>query len=369
MKQIYSFLLVAFALSFGVSLACRSHYINKYKNRYYICAVLSNIGLLVSEIGRYVGEYYQARSIIILMNIINYSLAPFLPYFIILMNRKHWRRWEKIVMIPAVLIVCTALTSQLTGLLFYIDKANNYSRGPFYVVSLGVSLIYFIMLTMTSFREYRDADLTEKIYLFAILLLALTGVLLQVVIPEIYSMWTTTGIGLLLYYAFVMELSNKYDVLTGVRNRRAFDTYKESLPINRNYSLVVLDINGLKPVNDNMGHEQGDKLIMGVARVLVDSFYGIGKIYRIGGDEFCVVCDEKDETKVSASLAEMEQSIAKANRNRRDKLIMSVSYGIEIHRADDARDFQEIFNIADGRMYEMKQDHYRKNKELVRRGA
>lgn len=360
MAKNYSFILVILALIFGVSLAFRSNYVNKYKNRYFICAVLVNIGILLSDIGRYAGEYYHLRYLHIVANIINYSLAPFLPYCIVLMNRKEWKRAEKIAMIPAVIVVLIALTSQQTRLLFYVDEANVYSRGPFFLVSLLISLLYFLMLTITSFREYRDADYSEKVYLLAILIMALSGVLLQAFLPSISSMWTTTGISLLLYYTFVLELSNKYDILTGVRNRRAYDTYKPNLVPSRNYLLLIFDINGLKPVNDNMGHEQGDKLIMGVADVLAKSFYGIGKIYRIGGDEFCIICDEKNEAEAAAALADMEQNIARANKNRKDKLTLSVSYGMEVHRADDTRDYQEVFNAADGRMYEMKQDFYKK---------
>lgn len=356
----YMFVLVMMALIFGVSLAFRSQYVNKYKNRYFICAVLVNIGLLISEIGTDIGAYYNLRYLHIIMFIINYSLAPLLPFCIVLMNRKRFKRAEKIAMIPALLIILAAVTSQYTGLLFYVDEYNQYSRGPFYVVSLAVSMIYFTALTVTSFREYRDADFSEKIYLLAILCMALGGVFLHVLIPATEAMWTTTGISLLLYYTFVLELSNKYDILTGARNRRAFDSHKTNLVRDRSYALVVFDINGLKQVNDNLGHEQGDKLIMGVADVLIASFFDVGKVYRIGGDEFCAICEERNEEQIKEAIGNMEQNIAKANRSKNDQLTLSVSYGYEIHRLHDARDYKEVFNTADSRMYDMKQEYYKR---------
>lgn len=355
------------ALIFGVSLAFRSQYVNKYKNRYFICAVLTNIGILLSEVGIDIGVQYHLRDLHIIMFMINYSLAPLLPYCIVLMNRKQFKRAERILMIPALLVILIALTSQYTGLLFYVDEANQYSRGPFYIGSLAICLLYFIMLTATSFHEYRDADLSEKIYLLAILFMAFVGVIMQVFIENIKSMWTTTGISLLLYYTFVLELSNKYDILTGARNRRAFDSHQAILVHEKKYALVVFDINGLKPVNDNLGHEQGDKLIMGVADVLIASFFDVGKIYRIGGDEFCAICDEKSEEQVKEAIGNVEQNIAKANRSRKDQLTLSVSYGWAIHGADDKRDYKEIFNDADNRMYEMKQEFYKSRGETGRR--
>ena len=363
----YTFILIMLALVFGVSLAFRSQYVNKYKNRYFIYAVLVNIGILISEVGTYIGANFNLRYIHIIMYVINYSLAPLLPYFIVLMNRKGVKRAEKIAIIPALLVILIAVTSQYTRLLFYVDESNRYSRGPFYMVSLAVCLIYFIMLGVTSFREYRDADFSEKIYLLAILSLALVGVILQVFIKNIKSMWTTTGISLLLYYTFVLELSNKYDILTGARNRRAYDSHKANLPNEKKYALVVFDINGLKPVNDNLGHEQGDKLIMGTADVLIASFFDIGKVYRIGGDEFCVICEDRNEEQVKEALGNVEQNISKANRNRKDQIILSVSYGWAIHNVNDARDYKEVFNAADGRMYEMKEEYYKQKGEIKRR--
>ena len=359
----YTFILIILALVFGVSLAFRSQYVNKYKNRYFICAVLVNIGILISEIGTSLGADYHLRYLHIIMFIINYSLAPLLPYCIVLMNRKCFNRAEKTAMIPALFVILLAVTSQYTKMLFYIDESNRYSRGSFYWISLTVCMIYFIMLVLTSFYEYRDADYSEKVYLLAIFSLELIGISLQVYAPDANSMWTTTGICLLLYYTFVLELSNKYDILTGARNRRAFDSHKALFSNEKKYALVVFDINGLKPVNDNWGHEQGDKLIMGVADVLIASFFDVGKVYRIGGDEFCVICDDKSEEQIDEALGSVEQNISKANKNRKDHLTLSVSYGWDVHKINDARDYNEVFNTADSRMYEMKQEYYKRKGE------
>lgn len=70
------------------------------------------------------------------------------------------------------------------------------------MLSLAVCMIYFIMLAVTAFLEYRDADFSEKIYLPAILFLALGGVFVQVFIRGVRSMWVTTAVSLL--YQFLM---------------------------------------------------------------------------------------------------------------------------------------------------------------------
>lgn len=127
----HMFLMIALELVFGVSLAVRSQYVKKYKNRYFIYAVLVNIGILISEIGTDIGANCHLRYFYIIMYTINYSLAPLLPFCIVLMNRKGFKRAEKIAMIPALPVIFIALTSRYTKLLFYVDEANQYNRGPF----------------------------------------------------------------------------------------------------------------------------------------------------------------------------------------------------------------------------------------------
>ena len=51
----------------------------------------------------------------------------------------------------------------------------------------------------------------------------------------------------------------------------------------------MIDINGLKQYNDTMGHQVGDKYIYATAKTIADAFYGHGKLYRVGGDEFCLI--------------------------------------------------------------------------------
>ncbi|MBO5208810.1 MAG: GGDEF domain-containing protein [Lachnospiraceae bacterium] len=359
MAVIYCYFLTLLSLLFAASLVRRSKYVNKYKNKYYMVAVGVNSAILLTEIGKEIGLLYGNRDLTVFSFVINYALAPFLPYCVMLMSRKHWKKREKLFMLPAVAIACIAISSPVTGLLFSVSEANEYSRGPFYLVSLLISLFYFIMMTIEASQEYRDADFSEKIYLFAIFAMSVTGVLVQVFVAGIASMWTTSAIALLLYYTFILELSSKYDVLTTVRNRMAYDNVKESMARQKNYGLVICDINGLKPVNDKYGHTQGDILIMKTAKLITKSFYNVGKVYRIGGDEFCVVCEDKDEQAILTALNQLEQNINKANKHNTNPV--SVSYGMEIHKTEDTRSYQEIFDAADGRMYQMKQEFYQRN--------
>lgn len=358
MTALYCYFLTLTSLVFAASLAARSRYVNRYKNIFFILSVLLNSVIIVTEILIVLAQYYNLRTLHIVSFVFNYICAPFLPCCITLMNTSIWNRKVKLWVLPASILAIIAISSPWSGLLFYVNAANEYSRGPVYMISLAICGVYFIGLTVTSFQEYQDADPAEKIYLTAVLLLAIVGVFVQVVFPGIgiSTMWTTTAISLLLYYTLVQEMSNIYDVLTGVRNRMAFDACKEGLMPHRNYTMIIFDVNGLKTVNDSMGHASGDVLIMRVAKVLAKSFHGVGRTFRIGGDEFCIVCEDQDEHSIRVALYQLNQNISKENRN--SDCPISVSYGVEIHKADDRRGCQEIFKKADEKMYRMKQEHY-----------
>ena len=98
------------------------------------------------------------------------------------------------------------------------------------------------------------------------------------------------------------------DVLTGLKNRNAFTLAQQELKVNGRTCLVVADLNGLKQINDSLGHRQGDEAIRRAAQAVQQAFSGLGECYRIGGDEFVVLCQGTDEQTVQRAIAALRQS-------------------------------------------------------------
>ncbi|MDD5941092.1 GGDEF domain-containing protein [Fibrobacter sp.] len=93
-----------------------------------------------------------------------------------------------------------------------------------------------------------------------------------------------------------LEILSSVDMLTGVKNRNAMNNLVSrivtgKLPAPKRFGVVFADVNGLKPVNDNEGHEAGDNLLKRAARVLKEAFEGYD-VFRAGGDEFVVVAQD-----------------------------------------------------------------------------
>ncbi len=126
---------------------------------------------------------------------------------------------------------------------------------------------------------------------------------------ELVSFFLTAEIANHLFLERLEFLSN-VDMLTGVFNRNCMNINVDELALKmefnpRPFSVAFLDLNGLKTINDNGGHDQGDKLLVYAADMLKEVFIG-DKIYRAGGDEFVVISfdSENDFNAKIASLRE-----------------------------------------------------------------
>lgn len=138
------------------------------------------------------------------------------------------------------------------------------------------------------------------------------------------------------------------DILTDIKNRNTFIKEQYNSAVDENTCCIIMDVNHLKKVNDELGHSYGDQLIRRSARVIHNTFSGVGICYRIGGDEFAVVCRDFNEAAVKAAIEKMETSISAANLEHDPKI--SLSYGYAFAR-DGISNFMELFNAADRDMY------------------
>lgn len=158
------------------------------------------------------------------------------------------------------------------------------------------------------------------------------------------------------------------DELTHLFNRYAYENEIKSLPDTGDSSdsliFIAMDINGLKQVNDSLGHLAGDELIMGAASCMKRCFGSYGKIFRIGGDEFVAIIHASNQAQV-ALLRDFDEMVI----SWRGKLVdsLSVSYG-SVTRSD-VKDgsLREMIALADDRMYKHKAEYYQK-KGVDRRG-
>ena len=157
-----------------------------------------------------------------------------------------------------------------------------------------------------------------------------------------------------------------YDSLTQVYNRTFFEEEMQRLAENRflPLSIIICDINGLKLMNDAMGHSTGDELLRVTARILKQSFRSSDIIARIGGDEFAILLPRYDEEHVEACSNRIRRELEDYNLEETTlRLSLSIGYAIAKSPPVDPRD---LFKRADDAMFKEKlQQRYSYRSETV----
>jgi diguanylate cyclase (GGDEF)-like protein len=144
------------------------------------------------------------------------------------------------------------------------------------------------------------------------------------------------------------------DYLTGVLNRHAFDRMLNAAMASERMDedvhrvmLVMIDLDGLKRVNDEHGHTQGDALLCEFARQLATLKSDAMHVFRLGGDEFAVLGEAVSEPAVRAAMSEFESCLQAAGFHN-----CGVSYGMAF--GSETRSGSQLLIRADGRMYQHK---------------
>ena len=147
------------------------------------------------------------------------------------------------------------------------------------------------------------------------------------------------------------------DQLTGVKNRHAYHLREEE--INKlieleqieKFALAVCDINNLKQINDQKGHNLGDRCICNCCDAICEIFKGSG-VYRIGGDEFAVILENGDYENRNNLIEELGNKIVEVDETTTSR----IAAGIADYRKGEDDSFLEVFTRADRRMYERKKE-------------
>ena len=299
-----------------------------------------------------------------------------LPYFLtsFVINMYHVPQSKllgRIVLVfPFGFIVISSL--QLMGILTYYDILT-----PAAIILLS----YLVLLIFFSIRAYLRGNSAVKQFLIAIscLVASVVGELVLLLLPFmtlLNALVLNLGIVafgtvllrqvLVLVMKFVERKGKEEyllslaltDGLTGLSNRRAFEERMDGIR-SRNrlmhpIGLMVFDVNDLKMLNDKEGHAAGDALLREVARQLSRWFSGTGDVYRIGGDEFAMICDPCN----TASYESIRKEIASDMLVRAtDPTRFSLAFGEALFTPNgELTSIDDVFAEADARMYRHKME-------------
>lgn len=107
-----------------------------------------------------------------------------------------------------------------------------------------------------------------------------------------------------------LELTANYDFLTGLMNRNSYHAALDKIDDGKSLSFacIYIDVNGLHDVNNHLGHDAGDEMLKAVADAFREAFFE-DEVYRIGGDEFVVICRGKSEQDIQCITKKVQQTL------------------------------------------------------------
>ena len=149
------------------------------------------------------------------------------------------------------------------------------------------------------------------------------------------------------------------DDLTGLYNRRGFlrlaEQHMKLAARTKRTSLVMLvDVDGLKRINDSHGHPEGDRVLMETAEVLRATFRTSDIIARIGGDEFAIIAIEASQSNVEVLVSRLNGKVSERNAQQSPRSALSLSVGVACLDPEHQMPLEELMAKADQALYEQK---------------
>lgn len=251
---------------------------------------------------------------------------------------------SRTIVVVVVLVATTGLADYVTG----------------YVMAF--SLFYLLPLLLATYVLGKRAGFTVAVTAAGVWTLAhlASGFPDSSGLRSVWNMLMRTGILLVVAYLLLIvekEMKDaRYDYLTNLSNRRQFmqllkAEQNRSSRTDKPFSVLYLDIDHFKSLNDTLGHAVGDEALRVVAEVLHAHSRRMDVPARLGGDEFAVLLPDTHKTDCQAIAARLDQAITGEFKKRQWPTGISIgtatAYGID-------RTVEEILHTADQTMYQAK---------------
>lgn len=293
----------------------------------------------------------------------------------IFMDRKKIKKEFKYMIILSLINIVVAIITVFGGIkgkaIFHIDANNIYRRGELQKFTIITTYIYLIYAMVSIFKNKDIIDEVEykSLRLFAIP--PFIGGFLQAAIYGLKLTWISLAVSMLIIFVYVQNNLLYVDVLTGLYNRRNLEKYLKNIfsrSDKRKTKViggVLLDINDFKFINDTYGHDEGDRALEAVAKMLKDGFSREDFIFRYAGDEFVAVCEVKDFNELRERIIKFEMIVNMYNATSNKPYKISISKGYAVFENNSVMTDDYFITKIDNLMYQDKEKYRDKKKSRV----
>lgn len=334
----------------------------------------------------FIGFWFLINIPIVQFLLGNYMMLEYISYLIFGMLPIPFILFEKqiiaqrfgwllsLIAVYIMLVQTGRVVLQMTG---YMDLKE--SQTIIHVVIL-LSIAMFILVGVVNMYVNRGSEkglISRVNVIFLLVIAAGSGIdiLTYYICPQRGKEFNCSKFALLLYIVSLVyttmkeaeELVQKAqdaerlaytDELTGLNNRTAYNEAVEKIDLTKGvHTVFMCDLNNLKKCNDTMGHHWGDTYIKISAGIIQESFADIGRAYRIGGDEFCIISDVDDPEQIQAAYDKLVYRVEEYNTGT-SVIEIGIAVGYARYDANIDKNLEDTRIRADQFMY--------LNKEMIK---
>ncbi len=248
---------------------------------------------------------------------------------------------------------------------YSIDAANVYHRGPFYMISVMISVTLLLISLVMILQNRKKVLCVHFGALLAFTLIPFLSICFQYLFYGSSLILNSVVVGLLFVSLNIQNHGLNTDYLTGIYNRKKLDSYLNdkirTCKEGRSFSAIMIDIDEFKSINDTFGHDMGDAALQATARLLNSCIRNVDFIARFGGDEFFIVLDLSNEAQLQVVVDRIESALQKFNRSDRQPYSIHLSMGYATYGPIAKCSAAEFLKIVDEKLFEEKQrKHFEK---------
>lgn len=331
-----------------------SDILEKRMKKYFRLTILFIMLVVCAEAGTTVAETLPAnyRIFHVLCNVVGFSLSPVVPLLLACAFCNRYTSFWNWSALPAFINIVFTVISPLSGSIFTVSAQNDYARGDWYFVYVFSYLAEALFLFYESYISLRRYQNKNRNTLLALIAFLAVGTSLQLVFPQVHTTWLCVTLALPIYYSYFCELSEKHDVLTELFNRRAYECELQELEKKPEACIILLDVDDFKKINDTKGHQNGDLCLHALGEEIKEAFQTVGRCYRIGGDEFCVISEYRlSEWELNNVIKDFNQKLGVSVRHNLP--LPTVSVGYSFYKKEQGA-VSAAVQAADRKLYENK---------------
>lgn len=272
--------------------------------------------------------------------------------------------------IPLIFSIVLVIINFFNRILFKVPEGGTPIFQKYYYAGLYMALIYIIVGIYIIIKNRKSMNKVEMIIFISFFIMPVIGLFLQVALTKTFVVWAFVSGTIMMVYIFMQKKISQQDYLTNLWTRSTFDLYLDNHFDTENkmknakndITMIYLDLDEFKEINDIYGHSKGDKALQLFAKALKTAFNDNAIITRYGGDEFIVLYNNVSNLNIENEIEQLKNEVTKRNKENKEKWQVKFSYSYGKYNSSEYGSPGQFIRYLDEKMYEQKG-----NKKLIER--